>query len=427
MLKLSRNNKVRSALELFASMSISGIRPDSHACNSLVACLIRNEYLDDALAVFAIMRKESMATGHTFSLIFKALAEARGCGPAIEMFVEMELEGRTVEGRFDVIVYNTMISICGRSKNWLEVERMWRRLRESDCIGTMLTYRLLISTFVQCGQAELALSAYNEMIQNGLEPDEDIMKGIISVCTKEGKWESGLTVFHRMLDRGIQPNAIAFNSMINCLGKAGESDHAFRIFELMRSSGLSPDVYTWSALLNSLYSSRRYADALRLFEFIMKGRSELNVHLYNVALMSCQRLRLWDRSLQILWDMEESGMPVPTESYNLVILACERAKQPKVAVEVYEHMIHKKCVPDTFTYLSLIRACIWGSLWIEVDEILRRVEPGASLYNTIIQGFFLRGKIKSAKKLYDKMRANGFEPDGKTRALMLQHLREDRT
>lgn len=37
---------------------------------------------------------------------------------------------------------------------------------------------------------------------------------------------------------------------------------------------------------------------------------------------------------------------------------------------------------------------------------------------------FLRGKIDSAKKLYNEMQENGCEPDGKTRALMLQNMRK---
>jgi pentatricopeptide repeat protein len=86
--------------------------------------------------------------------------------------------------------------------------------------------------------------------------------------------------------------------------------------------------------------------------------------------MSCQKLGLWDRALQLVWQAEASGLSVSTASYNLAICACEVARKPEVALEVYEHMVHQKCPPDTFTYLSLIRSCIWASLWDEVEEIL---------------------------------------------------------
>ncbi|KAK3182723.1 hypothetical protein Dsin_030009 [Dipteronia sinensis] len=188
----------------------------------------------------------------------------------------------------------------------------------------------------------------------------------------------------------------------------------------MKSLGHTPDTYTWNALLNALYKANQHADALRLFESLKRDQnSQLNIQLYNTALMSCQKLGLWEKALQLLWQMGASGLLVSTPSYNLVISACEVARKPKVALQVYEHMVHQKCTPDTFTHLALIRGCIWGSLWAEVDEILENVAPDASLYNAVIQGMCLRGKFKSAQKLYMRMREIHFKPDGKTRALML--------
>ncbi|XP_009396425.2 pentatricopeptide repeat-containing protein At3g29290 [Musa acuminata AAA Group] len=418
---LSRLNKVKSALEIFTSMTASGLRPNAHACNSLLSSLVRNGSHDDALKVFEIMNEKGMATGHTFSLVLKAVASAQGCNSALEMFKALEEAG--ISKTFDVIVYNTMISICGKARNWIETERTWRKLRQNALRSTMITYELLVSIFVQCGQPEFAVDAYYDMIQSGLEPSEDILKAVLSSCTKEGKWDLGLNIFQKMLDHGIKPNMIAFNSMINCLGKAGKDDLAFKVYYLLKSVGHRPDGYTWSALLCALYRSNRYADAIQLFEGIKtKQDVDLNAHLYNMALMSCQRLGLWERSLQLLWQMEKSGIQMSTTSYNHVISACEVAREPKVALQVYRHMIQQKCAPDTFTYLSLIRSCIWGSLWTEIEEIMEVVAPNSSLYNALIHGLCLRGKIEVAKIMYKKMRSIGLKPDGKTRALMLQHL-----
>lgn len=425
-LKLSRSNKVRSALELYISMDVAGLRTSAHACNSLLACLLRNRSIDDALLVFEVMRKKGLPTGHTYSLILKAVSFRKDCELAIEMFSSFK-EDEVSEKIFDVVVYNTMISICGKARNWVETERIWSRFKQINLSGTMITYSLLISAFVQCGQTELAVDAYHEMIAKGLEPDEDIMKAIVASCAKDGNWNFALNVFQKMLESGMKPSLIAYNSMINCLGRSGEDVLAFRIYELMKLSGLKPDVYTWSALLSSLYKSTRYADVLKLFEsFSALSVSQSHCQLYNIALMSCQRLRLWERSLQILWMMEKRGMEMSIVSYNHVIRACEMARRPEVALQVYQHMIEKKLKPDTFTYLSLIRACMWGSLWTEVEKLTECISLDASLYNALVQGYCLRGKIILAKKMYTKMRSIGLNPDGKTRAMMLQHLSANR-
>ncbi|CAN6313630.1 unnamed protein product [Urochloa humidicola] len=425
LIKLSQSNKVRSATELFDSMRASGLQPSAHACNSLLACFVRRSSLADAMKMFEFMKGKGMTTGHTYTLILKAVA-SNGCyASALEMFNEIE-EDEDSKKNVDVIVYNTMISVCGRAKDWMLVQRLWRRLKENCLSGTLLTYDLLVSIFVQCGQCELAIAAYQEMLQNGLDPSEDIMKAIIASCTKEGNWEFALATFSRMLSAGMKPNIILFNSMINALGKAGQDELAFRMYHLLTSSGFKPDQYTWSALLSALYKSGRCWDVLELFQGIKaKHPTLLNDHLYNIALMSCERFGQWEHGLQLLWMMEKSGVKISVVSYNHVIGACEVASKPKVALEVYRRMIHQRCSPDTFTHLSVIRACIWGSLWNEVEDILEEVAPDSSIYNTVIHGLCLRGKIALANKVYAKMRSIGLVPDGKTRAFMLQHIETD--
>ncbi|CAA0828383.1 Pentatricopeptide repeat-containing protein [Striga hermonthica] len=398
-LKLSRSNKIRSALALYRSMLFSDLLPNSHACNSLVYCLLRNERLDDALNVFDFMKSRDIATGHTYSLILKAVARFRDSDAALRIFEEAEQNKKAMKC-LDTVVYNTLISIFGKADEWARVERIWRSLQENGPKGTAVTYRILICTFVRCGQNELALDAYHEMIKNGLGPHEDAMQAIIGACAREGKWDLALNVFRNMMDSKLKPSLITCNALLNSLGKASQVKLAFEIYNLMKSLGYLPDAYTWNSLIGALNRAERYADALRLF-----------------------RLGLWEMAVEIIWEMEVSGSPVSVVSYNLVIGACEVARKPKVALQVYEQMARQKLSPDVFTRLSLVRSCVWGSLWNKVEEILK-AEPNGSLYNAAIQGMCLKGRADLARELYKKMHEMGLKPEGKTRALMLQNLQK---
>ncbi|KAL8142717.1 hypothetical protein V2J09_015749 [Rumex salicifolius] len=470
-LELSRSNKLTSALELFRSMGIYRLKPNLHSCNSLLSCLLRNSMLDDALEVFEYMKNKRIISGHSYSLVFKAVAKARGSDEAIKMFMDTVRESDH-EKDFDVVVYNTIISVCAKANDWFQMERVWSIMKENGHLGTTVTYNILICTFVRCGQYDLSIAAYSEMLQNGINPGADSMHAIIGACSKEGKWGLAMSVFENMLVNELKPNLIAFNALINLLGRCGKVEEAFTVYNQMKLFGHMPDAHTWNALLRALYKANQYAAALELFHRIRtEQRLQLNTELYNTALMCCQRLRLWNKSLQLLWLMEHSGLTVTTASYNLVIGTCEGAKKPEIALQVFEHMVHQKCPADTFTYLSLARSFIWGSLWDEVEIILGvsfstdlflvyfhwnlntfgfnqffipklatilrtytysypplhafQLTSNVSLYNAIIQGMCLRGSVEAAKRLYKKMREIGLVPDGKTRAMMLQHLLKD--
>ncbi|XP_054787721.1 pentatricopeptide repeat-containing protein At3g29290 [Prosopis cineraria] len=420
-LVLSRNNKIKSAFEYFRSMELVGLCPTIHACNSLISSLVRNGRFEDCLKAFDFTRRKKITTGHTYSLMLTGHANAQGFHSAFEFFKASESE-YDIEKDFDAVVYNTMISICGKFHEWIEIERIWRSMKVRGCAGSQVTYHLLVSSFVQCGQVELAFDAYNEMVQNGFEPSTGTMDAIISACAKEGNWDAALRVFQKMRIEGLHPNLVACNALINSLGKAGELKLAFQAYDVMILLGHKPDAYTFNALLSALNKANRHFDALQLFEKIEENKMcQLNVHLYNTVLVSCSKLGSWDRALQILYQME-ARLSALTVSYNLVIRACESARKPKIALQVYEHMVYQKCKPDIFTYLSLIRCCIWGDLWEELEEILNAPTPNVSLYNAAVQGMCLRGKINLANKIYSKMRESGLQPDGKTRALMLQNL-----
>jgi len=369
-LELSRTNKIRSAIEYFRSMEMFGLCPNIHACNSLLSGLLRNGVFEDCFEVFDFTKEKGIATGHTYSLILMACAKAQGCDLAVEFFRKLVREC-DVEKGFDAVVYNTMISICKEVDNWSEIERLWRSMNENGCNPTLVTYRLLISSFVRCNQSELSLYAYHEMLQNGFEPNSNILNSIICVCAKEGKWDEALSVFQKMLTGDFKLNLVACNVLINSLGRAGELKLAFQVYNTMKSFGQKPDAYTYNALMTSLNKANKYDEALKIYNRIERSQiCEFNKHLYNTALMSCSELRLWDRAVEILWQMEASGLSDLTVSYNLVIRTCELARKPKIAWQVYEHMVHQKCSPNIFTYLSIIRCCTRGDLYEELEEIL---------------------------------------------------------
>ncbi|EPS68593.1 hypothetical protein M569_06172 [Genlisea aurea] len=414
-LELSRRNKFRSAFALYSSMKRLNLHPDPHACNSLVACLIRNGKQEHALNVFRFMNSKGILTGHTYSMVLKAVARSRGCDAAASAVP-------VPEKYLDPIVYNTMITMFGKENKWDQVEKIWRTMQENGDLGTAVTYRLLVCIFLRCDRNGLALDAYREMLRNGFSPCGDVLQAVIGACCREGNRDEAMTAFRRMLDNDMKPSLVTCNAVINLLSQSGEVGKAFKVFHLISALGYSPDSYSWNALLVALNRAGRPADALSLFDTIRKKHpgSVPSLHVYNTCLVSCRKLKLWQRAMQLLWETEAASGGASAKSYGLAIGACAAARRPEIALQVYRRMVRQHHRPDFFTLLMLIRACIRGSIWSEVQGIVDSAS-NEQLYNAAIQGTCLKKEMSLATKLYRKMCEIGFKPDGKTRALMEEH------
>lgn len=57
----------------------------------------------------------------------KAVTDAQGYHAALSMFDELERDNN-VNISFDIVVYNTMISVSNEVKKWVETENIWRSL-----------------------------------------------------------------------------------------------------------------------------------------------------------------------------------------------------------------------------------------------------------------------------------------------------------
>jgi len=104
----------------------------------------------------------------------------------------------------------------------------------------------------------------------------------------------------------------------------------------------------------------------------------------------------------------------------------ELAEHHTMLTSLLNHSVEPGCSLGAFKsrfHVSFIHEC--PSDLIKFLNCLQEVAPDSSIYNAVIHGLCLRGKIGLANRVYAKMRSIGLVPDGKTRAFMLQHIATD--
>jgi len=104
----------------------------------------------------------------------------------------------------------------------------------------------------------------------------------------------------------------------------------------------------------------------------------------------------------------------------------ELAEHHTMLTSLLNHSVEPGCSLGAFKsrfHVSFIHE--YPSDLIKILNCLQEVAPDSSIYNAVIHGLCLRGKIGLANRVYSKMRSIELIPDGKTRAFMLQHIATD--
>ncbi|KAL0312423.1 UNVERIFIED_CONTAM: Pentatricopeptide repeat-containing protein [Sesamum radiatum] len=146
---------------------------------------------------------------------------------------------------FNVAVQTSLIDMyirCGSLDKGMSLfQRMARKNRKS--------YTVVVSGLANHGRGEEALHVFEQMLGEGLEPDDVVYVGVLSACSHAGLVKKGMRCFDRMrFEHCIEPTIQHYGCMVDLMGRAGMIDEAF---ELIKSMPMGPNDVIWRSLLSS--------------------------------------------------------------------------------------------------------------------------------------------------------------------------------
>ncbi|CAA3015695.1 pentatricopeptide repeat-containing At2g37310 [Olea europaea subsp. europaea] len=133
---------------------------------------------------------------------------------------------------------------------------------------SLIVWTAIISAYAAHGDANFALTLFDEMLNSGIQPDPVTFTAILSACAHAGLVEEAEGIFDSMLPKyGIRPLIEHYACMVGVLSRAGKLSEAV---ELIKKMPIEPNARAWGALLNgaSIYGDIELAEfaCARLFE-----------------------------------------------------------------------------------------------------------------------------------------------------------------
>ncbi|KAL8166123.1 hypothetical protein V2J09_007622 [Rumex salicifolius] len=217
---------------------------------------------------------------------------------------------------------------------------------------------------------------------------------LIKFLGEEGLVNEALHAFYRMKQFHCKPDVYAYNTVILALCRVGFFKKAKFFLEQMDLPGFwcPPDKFTYTILISSyckysLQTGSRKAIRRRLWEAN---------HLFRIMLFK--------------------GFEPDVVTYNCLIDGCCKTYRIERALELFEDMNQRKCIPNRVTYDSFIR---YYSAVNEVDKAIEMMKmmkershgrPTCSSYTPIIHSLCEVGRVTEARNFLVELVNEGSIP-----------------
>jgi pentatricopeptide repeat protein len=103
-----------------------------------------------------------------------------------------------------------MYAKCGSLEDAWSVFNM---MRSHD----VLTWNFLILGHVRCGQGLKALALFQQMQQEGMQPDPVMFVGVVNACASIAALEDGKQVHEQIIQEALSPLCLWVIALLTCM------------------------------------------------------------------------------------------------------------------------------------------------------------------------------------------------------------------
>ncbi|KAF8391909.1 hypothetical protein HHK36_022249 [Tetracentron sinense] len=235
----ARNGCNLDAVELLKAMPVK----DLSSWTALISGLVQNGDEIDALCIFMEMRKDEIHIRDPF--VLSSIIGGAANLAALEIGKQLHCLVIVLGYESSVFVSNALIDMYAKCSDILAAKYIFDNICQKDVVS----WTSIITGAAQHGQAEEALTLFDEMVSTGLKPNEITFVGLIYACSHVGLVSKGRYLFDSMIkDFGISPNLKHYTCLLDLLSRSG---HLTEANNLIKTMPFEPDEATWAALLSA--------------------------------------------------------------------------------------------------------------------------------------------------------------------------------
>ncbi|BAT96404.1 hypothetical protein VIGAN_08334000 [Vigna angularis var. angularis] len=386
--------------------------------NAMIDGFASEERSEDAFLMFRDMQKDCFGpTEVTFVSVISSCSCLRAGCQAQAQAIKMGLIGC-------VAVNNAMLTMYSGFGEVYEVRDIFERMEERDVVS----WNIMISTFLQENLEEEAILSYLKMRREGIEPDEytygsllfatdslqvvemihsllctsglvkiEVLNVLVSAYCRHRKMKSAFQIFSAVPYK----NLISWNSIISGFLMNGHPLQGFEQFSALLRAQIKPNAYSLSLVLSICSSMSAMSHGKQIHGYILRHGFSSEVSLGNSLVTMYAKCGSLDGALRVFDAMVERD----TISWNAIISAYAQHGRGKEAVSCFEAMQTTPGIrPDQATFTSVLSACSHAGL----------VDDGACIFYTMVKAYGILPSVDHFSCLVDLLGRSGYLDEAET-------------
>ncbi|KAJ7527666.1 hypothetical protein O6H91_16G065300 [Diphasiastrum complanatum] len=382
------------ARELFDNMSERNVV----SWNAMIAGYTQNGLGREALALYEQMKQEGMQPNNvTFVFLLKACANLA----ALEQGKQLHSEIRKRGFQSDVVVGSTLVDMYAKCGCTEDARELFDNMSERDVVS----WTAMIAGYAQNGLGKEALALYEQMKQEGMQPNNVTFVLLLNACASLAALEQGKQLHSEIIKRGFQSDVVVGSALVDMYAKCGCTDDARELFDNMSER----NVVSWTAMIAGYAQNGPAQEVLALFEQMQREGTKPNEVTYISVLSACAHSGLVDQGRYVFDSMCKNHGVTPTrEHYACMVDLLGRAG----CLDDAELFINKMPIqPDSVVWTTLLGAARnHGHVEIgrrAFDRVVKLEPKNAAPYVLLSNIYAAAGRKDELAKIRNEMEEAG--------------------
>ncbi|CAN5956074.1 unnamed protein product [Sphagnum jensenii] len=393
----------------------SGFESDVFVGSSLVDMYAKCGSIKDAWRVFNKMSSRNVVTWTAMILGHVKCGQGQ---KALELYEQMQQE--------DVFVGNSLVDMYAKCGSMEDAWRVFNKMPSRDVVTwtamilgycgniedawrvfnkmplrNVVTWNAMVLGHVKCGQGQEALKLFQQMQQEGVQPNSVTFVVVLNACASMIALEEGRCVHQHIIRCGWDSDVFVGSSLVDMYAKCGSMEDAWSVFNKMPSR----DVVTWTTILGGCAMHGHGKEALKHFERMCEEGVQPDDVTFICLLSACSHAGLVGEGMHCYASMVKDYMiSAKLEHYTCMVDLLGRAGHLQEAENMVMAM---PCKPHVAVWMALLSACrIHGHVEMaeRIAKQILEMEPDNAAVYVLLSDIYAAGGNKHLCQTIEQQR-----------------------